>query len=167
MGYGRQTASLPAARAKALAYAHAHVASPRPVVSQVGETQILVACAQPVEQEMLGDTKLETFGNVDSSAPGMFNANRIGRPRVERLGNGLAEQERGCPKDHQAPQWATAERPYFQNSREHIAREQAAGGIDSAVLSGIAGAQIGINLVVWGREVELRPAPKHVVGKEH
>src|SRR5260370_35584671 len=103
MGYGRQTASLPAARAKALAYAHAHVASPRPVVSQVGETQILVACAQPVEQEMLGDTKLETFGNVDSSAQGMFNANRIGRPPVERLGNGLPERERGCPTEQMTP----------------------------------------------------------------
>src|SRR5271169_4186989 len=116
---------------------------------------------------MLGDAKLESSGDVDPCAPGMLNANGIWRPGVERLGNGLAEQERGGSKDHQAAQLAASERSDFQNSREHVTREQAARSVDSAVLPGIAGAEIRIDLVVWRREVKLRPAPEHVVRKEH
>src|ERR1700758_2709481 len=116
---------------------------------------------------MLGDAKLESFVEVDSHSPGVLYADRIRRPGIERLWYGLAEQECGRSIDHEPPQWTSSKRTDLQNSREHIAREQAARGVYAAVLPGVAGAEIRVNLIVRRSQVELRPAPEHVSGEKH
>ena len=68
---------------------------------------------------------------------------------------------------HQAAQWPAAEWANFKDSGEHITGKHAAWGVDAAVFSGVAGADVGIDFVVRRSKIELRPAPESVARKEH
>src|SRR5271163_3239726 len=116
---------------------------------------------------MLRHTKFESLPDKNSPAPGVLNADRIRRPRIERLWDGLAKQKRRCAKHHQAPQLSPAKRTHLKHPRQHIARKHAAGSIHAAVLSSVPGAKVGIDFVMRRSQVKLRPPPKHVMGKEH
>src|SRR5580698_7238237 len=116
---------------------------------------------------MLGHAKLESFVEIDSDSPGVLNADGIGRPCIECLRDGLAEEKCGRAVYHEAAQLGSAKRTHFKNSRQHIASEQAAGVVDATVGRGITGAKVRINLVVRRRQVELRPAPEHVAREKH
>src|SRR5580704_17666504 len=150
----------PASRAKRLAHSHRHIPPPRTIISLIGPSQIRVTRAQTIEQEMLRHTKFKSLPNENRSAPRVLDANRIGRPGIERLRNGLAEQERRRAKHHEAPQLSPPERTHLQHSRQHIAREHAAGSVHSAILSSISRTDPGIDFVVRRSQVKLRPTPE-------
>src|SRR5579864_410468 len=160
-------ARLPPSRAECLAHSHGHKPSPGPIGAEIGGAQVFVARAQAVEQEVLGHAKFESFIDINPDSPRMFNADRIGRPRIECLRNRLAEQESGSSVHHEPAQRTPAKRTNLENSRKHIAREQTAGRVHPAVLAGVAGAKIGINLVMRRGEVKLGPAPEHVSREKH
>src|ERR1700691_2760848 len=73
----------PSSRPERLAHAHRHVASPGPVVAQIGHAQVGIARPQPVEQEVLSHAKLESLRDIESPSPRVLDANRIRRPGIE------------------------------------------------------------------------------------
>src|SRR6267142_1029936 len=97
----------------------------------------------------------------------MLYADSIWRPRIEGLGHVLAEQERWRSKQHEPAQRSTPKGTHLQNAGDHIAGKHTARRIHSAELTNVSGAEIRINLVVRRRQIELRPSPQHVAGKEH
>src|ERR1700694_401984 len=96
----QRTSVSPAPGSKRLAHSHSHIASPGPVVSLVGWTQVPVAGAKTVKQEVWCHPDLKSFAHMHSSSPGVLDAYGIERPRVERLRYIFSEQECGRSKHH-------------------------------------------------------------------
>src|SRR4029077_13194202 len=116
---------------------------------------------------VLGHAKFKSLSDKDSYSPGMLNADCIRRPGVEGLWDGFAKQKGGSAKHHEAPQRSAAKGTDLEHSREHVAGEQAARGVRTAILPSVSGAEVWVDFVVWRRQVKFRPSPKHVAGKEH
>src|ERR1700722_103338 len=115
---------------------------------------------------MLGDAKLESLVNVDSCSPGVYDADGVGRPGIQGLWHVLAEEKRRRAEDHEPAQESAAEGTDLENSRQHVAREQIAGGAGAAVLLGVSGALVRVDLVVRRGEIELGPSPECVAGEK-
>ena len=60
---------LPAACAECLAHSHRHEASPGAIGAEVGGAQVFVARTQAIEEEVMRDAELESFGDIDSGSP--------------------------------------------------------------------------------------------------
>ena len=52
---------------KRLTHSHRHVSSPGAVVAKIGNAQVCIARAQPIEQEVLRHAKLESLVDVDAA----------------------------------------------------------------------------------------------------
>src|SRR5438270_13398964 len=116
---------------------------------------------------MLGYAKLETAVEIDSGSQGVLNADRVEGPGVQSLGNCLTGKKRRRAIEHESAQGTLSKGADLQDPREHVAREHAAGSIDTPVLPSISAAQVGVNLVMRRRQIKLRPPPKHVPREKH
>src|SRR5882672_5624455 len=116
---------------------------------------------------MLGHAHLETFAHINSHAPAPLYTDRVERPGVECLREVFAEHESRLSKEEEAAQLGSAEGPDFKVSGKHVAGKGVAGIVHSPRNSRVGAAQVRINLVVRGREIELSVAPEHVTRKEH
>src|SRR5579864_996493 len=159
--------SLPSPCSKVLADADCVVSSPGAVRAEIGWTQIAVTRSQPIEKEMLGHAHFKAFAHVDRGAPGMFHANGIKRPCVERVWNVLSEEEARLSKQHEPAQRAPAKRTRLQQTREHVTGKSCAGSVHASEGAGVGAANVGINFVVWRRDIKLGIPPKSIGRQEH
>src|SRR5262245_29110241 len=104
---------LPSACSEILAYTDGVVASPGSIRAKVGGAQVSITCAEAIKKKMLGNPRFETFSKVDGGAPGMLDADRVKRPCVKSLRNGLAEQEAWLTPEHKAAEGSPAKRSHF------------------------------------------------------
>src|SRR5579871_855209 len=151
---------------KGFAHAQGEVAAPGAIIAKICQSQIGVASSQAIEQKMLRHAEFESFRDEDSRAPGVLDANRVRRPRVERMGDGLAEKERRGAKDHQAAQLSAAKRTHLQRPGNHVASEHAARCVDAAVLAGVARTNVRVDFVMRRRKIQLSPSPECVAWKK-
>src|ERR1700680_2770962 len=116
---------------------------------------------------MLGPAHFETLPHVNSCAPTPLHSDRIERPGIKRLRKILAKHESRFSEEEKSSQLSPAKWAHFHVSGEHVAGEGIARIVHSPRNSGVSPAQIGINLIVRGCEVELSVSPEHVVRKKH
>src|SRR5215472_9449215 len=159
--------TLVSALPKVLAHADGVVAAPGSVRAKISRTEITVARAEALKEKVLGHAKLETTSQENAGTPGALPADRVGRPGVESLGHILAKKETRLAEKEKTPQLGASEGTNLHVGRKHIAGEGVAGSIRSAVIFGIGSAEVGVNLVMWRREVELAISPERVAGKKH
>src|SRR5437016_5651022 len=116
---------------------------------------------------MLGPAHFESFPHVNSRAPTSFYANGIERPGIKRLRKVLTKHESRFSEQEESAQLRSAERSDLHIAGEHVAGEGIARIVDSTRNSSVRPAKVGINFIVWGREVELPISPEHIVRKKH
>src|SRR5258708_38483983 len=115
---------------------------------------------------MLGPAHFESFPHVNSRAPASLHADGIERPGIKRLRKILAKHESRFSKEEESSQLSPPEWAHFHISGEHVAGEGIAGIVHSSRNSSVRAAQVGINFIVRGGEIELPVAPEHIVRKE-
>lgn len=153
---------LPAARAEVFTNADGVVASPGAVWAKICLPKISITRAQAIEKKMLSHARLESLAEIDCCAPGMFYADGIERPRVESLRNIPSKEKPGLAEEHKAAELAASEGTDFQQARKHVAGKGVARRIYAAELTGIRGADVGVDFVVRRRYVELAVPPEHI-----
>src|SRR5205807_9928647 len=142
------------------------ITTPGSVCAKIRRTQIAVARAQALKQEMLRHAHLEAASDLNAGSPGEFPSNRVGRPCIEGVRDVFAKQKCGGAEEEQPAQLGAGKGAHLHVSRKHVAREGVAGGVLAAEISGIGRAQVGIGFVVRRSHVELTVAPDKVSRKE-
>lgn len=154
--------ALPPPGPKILPHSNGVVAAPGSVGTEVSRSQKAVAGTESVKEKMLGDAHFEAASQVDATSPGMLEADGIEGPGIETLGYILAEQKTWVPKKHETAEGATTKGAGLDLPGKHIASKGIARCIRATIITRIRGAQVGIDLIVRRRKVELGVAPESV-----
>src|SRR5450631_102474 len=97
----------------------------------------------------------------------MFDPNGVRGPGIEILRDSLAEQESRLAKHHEAAKLAAPKRSHFEQAGKHIPGKFAAWGVGASVVASVGGAEVGIDLVVRRREIELSKAVERIRREKH